>query len=281
MAGGIMWLASYPKSGNTWMRIFLENLFRNEDAPVSINEFKVARYGDAEPAMYEYFSERSFSELSDDEIHDLRKVSQDYLANRPESSFVKTHNCVGDFKGKPLIYLNNTAGAIYVVRNVFDVVVSAKRHFNATLDETVDGVCRDSMHTPTTDMAAFQILNGWSNHYRTWTEIPGFEPLVVRYEDMVKKPLKTFTKVTKYLGLPAGPDRIKKAIRFSSMGELQKQEKTQGFRERVRSDQRFFHSGGVGGWRQHLSDDHVKRLISVHGETLKVLGYIRSGRPAV
>lgn len=280
MSGGIMWLASYPKSGNTWMRVFLENLFRNEAKPIDINDFRVARYGDVEVAMYEHFSGKPFAELTDEDIHALRFVSQKALAERPESTFVKTHNCIGDYMDKPLIYLNFTIGAIYVARNVFDVTVSAARHFDVTIDEAVEGLCREGMHTPTTGMAAFQILNTWSTHYRSWNQVPGFEPLLVRYEDLRAKPLKTFGKVAKYLNLDAGPDRIKKAIRFSSISELQKQEAKSGFKERVRDTQKFFHSGDVGGWRKHLEQRHVDRLIEAHHEVLTKLGYLRSGKPA-
>ncbi|MCR9175036.1 MAG: sulfotransferase domain-containing protein [Alphaproteobacteria bacterium] len=277
--GGIMWLASYPKSGNTWMRVFLENLFRNEPEPISINDFRVARYGDVEVAMYEHVTGRPFSELTDDDIHSLRYDCQKLLAQRPESSFVKTHNCIGDYNDKPLIYLNLTVGAIYVVRNVFDVAVSAARHFDASIDDTVEGLCREGMNTPTTAMAAFQVLNSWSTHYRSWNEVPGFEPLLVRYEDLRAKPLKTFGKVTRYLGLNTAPERIKRAIRFSSISELQKQESRTGFKERVRENQKFFHSGDVGGWRKHLEARHVARLIEANGEVLTKLGYLKSGKP--
>lgn len=274
-----MWLASYPKSGNTWMRVFLENLFRNEPEPISINDFRVARYGDVEVAMYEHVTGRPFSELTDDDIHSLRYDCQKLLAQRPESSFVKTHNCIGDYNDKPLIYLNLTVGAIYVVRNVFDVAVSAARHFDASIDDTVEGLCREGMNTPTTAMAAFQVLNSWSTHYRSWNEVPGFEPLLVRYEDLRAKPLKTFGKVTRYLGLNTAPERIKRAIRFSSISELQKQESRTGFKERVRENQKFFHSGDVGGWRRHLEARHVARLIEANGEVLTKLGYLKSGKP--
>lgn len=274
-----MWLASYPKSGNTWMRVFLENLFRNEPEPISINDFRVARYGDVEVAMYEHVTGRPFSELTDDDIHSLRYDCQKLLAQRPESSFVKTHNCIGDYNDKPLIYLNLTVGAIYVVRNVFDVAVSAARHFDASIDDTVEGLCREGMNTPTTAMAAFQVLNSWSTHYRSWNEVPGFEPLLVRYEDLRAKPLKTFGKVTRYLGLNTAPERIKRAIRFSSISELQKQESRTGFKERVRENQKFFHSGDVGGWRKHLEPRHVARLIEANGEVLTKLGYLKSGKP--
>jgi hypothetical protein len=220
--------------------------------------------------------------LSELELHDLRPLLQEKLANRPETSIVKTHNRVGSVNGKPIIYLDYTMGAIYVVRNVFDVVVSFAAHYNATIDEVVDGICRDGMNTPTTNAALIQYLGPWGVHYQSWTTIPGFEPLVLRYEDMRTRPFKEFSRVAKYLKLPAAPDRIKRAIRFSSFDEVARQEKAGGFRERVRADQVFFRQGKVGGWRQHLTDAHVATLVDAHGPVLRELRYIdKHGKPTV
>lgn len=282
MPNGILWLASYPKSGNTWVRIFLHNLFRNATAPAPINEVSKATEGDANIAAYERIAGKPVFTLTHDQIHDLRRPLQREWANRRETTIVKTHNMLGEINGKPLIYLEYTAAAIYVVRNVFDVAVSFSHHFNTDIDDAVEGICQASMHTPTTKAAVVQVLNSWSEHYESWTSLKGFNPLVVRYEDMRKKPLKAFSKITKYMNLPANQDRLKRAIKFSSFEEVSSQEKQGGFTERVHQDQIFFRSGKVGGWRQHLSDAHVARLIDAHGETLLKLGYItRSGKPTV
>ncbi len=282
MAGGILWLASYPKSGNTWVRIFLENLFRDGARPVSINELNVVGFGDAHIPLYEQVGGRPVTGLDDAALHALREPLQRYLANRPETSIVKTHNIMADYEGRPLIHLPYTMGAVYIVRNVFDVTVSLARHYDRSVAEMVEAICSPAMKTPTTPAAVFQILGRWCDHYRAWTTVPGFEPLVLRYEDMKAKPLKAFQKVVKFLNLPASPDRVAKAVKFSSFEEVSRQERAGGFRERVREDQVFFHSGRVGGWRQHLSQDQVARLIDVHGEVLRELGYLdKQGRPTV
>ena len=282
MAGGILWLASYPKSGNTWVRVFLENLFRNATTPASINDLNVVSFGDAQVDLYQSLAGKPLDQLSDEELHGLRRDVQAHLGGRSETSIVKTHNRIADYLGKPIIYLEYTMGAVYIVRNVFDVVVSMADHYNFTIDEAVEGISSDTMHTRTTPAAVIQHLGMWSGHYRSWTAIPGFAPLVLRYEDLRSRPFKEFTRVVKFLKLPSSPDRVKRAIRFSSFEEMARQEKTGGFKERVRADQTFFRQGKVGGWRRHLSDDHVRRLVDAHGEVLRELKYVdKHGEPTV
>lgn len=282
MAGGILWLASYPKSGNTWVRIFLENLFRNAAQPVSINALNVVAFGDAHIPLYERFAGKPIAALDDAALHVLREPIQRHLAGRNETSMVKTHNILGEYEGRPLIHLECTMGAVYIVRNVFDVTVSIARHFNHPIADAVDAVCSPAFRTRTTSSAVFQILGPWSDHYRSWTSVPGFAPLVLRYEDMKAKPLKAFDRVARHLRLPATKERIARAVKFSSFDEVSRQERAAGFRERAREDQVFFHSGQAGGWRRQLSADQVARLIDVHGEVLRELGYLdKQGRPTV
>ncbi len=281
-SGGILWLASYPKSGNTWIRVFLENLFRNASAPASINDLQVVAYGDAQPDLYRELTPQPLDSLDEAAIHGLRHGFQRRLAEQPDTAIVKTHNMIGEVFGAPLIHLEFTMGAIYVVRNVFDVAVSFASHYGNSIDEAVEGISAASMMTPRTGPALPQYLGSWSGHYRSWTGIPGFEPLVLRYEDLRARPFKEFSRIVKFLKLPAPADRVKRAIRFSNFEEVTRQEKSHGFKERVRADQVFFRQGRVGGWRQHLSDDHVEALVAAHGGVLRELKYIdKNGSPTV
>src|SRR3546814_10840925 len=102
MAGGSRGLASYPRSGNAWCRIFLENLFRNADRPVSINALGVVGFGDAHTPLYERFAGRPLAELDDTALHALREPIQRHLASRPETSMVKTHNALAAFEERRL-----------------------------------------------------------------------------------------------------------------------------------------------------------------------------------
>lgn len=282
MAGGILWLASYPKSGNTWVRIFLENLFRNTTEPAPINELNVVSLSDSGPGSYEDLAGRPLAELSEEDILALRPVLQRRFAGGAETAIVKTHNRIGMHMDRPVISLEYTMGALYVVRNVFDVTVSLANHFGSSIDDAVMMACSPETRTRTTKAAVVQYLGSWSGHYRSWTGVPGFEPLVLRYEDLRARPFKEFSRVVKFLNLPSPADRIKRAIRFSNFEEVSRQEKSTGFRERVRADQTFFREGRVGGWRRHLTEDHVRTLVDAHGDVLRELRYIdKHGKPTV
>ncbi|WP_193172337.1 sulfotransferase domain-containing protein [Nisaea nitritireducens] len=279
---GILWLASFPKSGNTWLRVFIENLFRNSAEPVSINELGVVRYGDMMGPLYEKIAGKPLQEMSDAELHALREPLQKQWAQEAQTTIVKTHNALAMHEGRPLIYLECTAGAAYVVRNVFDVTVSYADHYRLTLDDAVEAMTSGLQTTRTSPAAVFQVLGTWTDHYRSWHAVENFNPLTLRYEDMVKSPMKAFGSFMRYLGVPKNPERLKRAIKNSSFRVVSGQEKQSGFRERVHQSQKFFRSGGVGGYRDLLSDDHVKRLTERHYDLLLELGYVfKSGKPRV
>ncbi len=129
--GSLVWLASYPKSGNTWMRLFLENYFRNGRQPANINEAWRFCYDESKPNWYEpYAGGRPTPDLSPEEIAGIRPRAQRDIANSvPGTIFVKTHNFMGEFDGHPLHNLQVTAGGIYIIRNPLDVVLDGPRSF--------------------------------------------------------------------------------------------------------------------------------------------------------
>ena len=279
---GIIWLASYPKSGNTWLRIFIENLFRNTSVPAKINELDVVRYNDNSPNLYERCVGHNISTLTDSQLHQYREAVQSYLGNTSETVFVKSHSALQNYEDKPLIYLEHTVGAVYLLRNPFDMVVSFSDHYRISYDDAIEAIASPSHRVNTSQQGIFQILGGWTNHYKSWFGVENFDPLFIRYEDMVRSPLKTFGRFSKFLGLPKNPERLKRAIRNSSFAEVSKQETMNGFSERSRPDQKFFRAGKVGGYRDILSQSQISRIIDAHGELLLEKGYIsKDGTPRI
>ena len=277
--GGIIWLASYPKSGNTWLRVFIENLFRNTTEPAEINNLGIVRNNDNAPNLYQDVIDQDIFGMTDSELHQYRGVIQSRLAAGTESVFVKTHNALQNFEGRPLIYLEHTAGAVYLLRNPFDMVISFSDHYRISYDDAIEAIASPSHRVKTTNQGIFQILAGWSNHYRTWHNVNNLNPLLIRYEDMVRSPVKSFGRFMQFLGLPKNEERLKRAIRNSSFDEVSKQELKSGFSERSRPDQKFFRSGKVGGYKSLLSDSQIGKIIDGHGELLFEKGYItKSGR---
>src|SRR3546814_19464448 len=138
---------------------------------------------------------------------------------------VRTHYALAALEERRLIHLEYTSGAISIVRNVFGGTVAISRHFGFPVADAVDAVCSPVFRTRTTQSAIFQLLGRWDEHYRSWTSVAGFEPLVLRYEDMRVKPLKSFARVARYLRLPATTDRNARA------GQLSRSEKSREGKE--------------------------------------------------
>ena len=279
--GGILWLASYPKSGNTWLRAYLANLFRNPPKPIPINELPSYALGDNFLIHYEQLSGRKADTLTPDEITALRpKVHEWFALSRGDTVFVKTHNACVLANGQPLITPSATAGAIYVIRNPLDVTVSFASHYQVTHERAVELLCDENHMLPAVTGQIQQVLLSWSSHARSWLKAPGMRLHLMRYEDMQERPVKTFAALSKFLGLPEDPERVKRAIKFSSFRELKKQEENSGFIEaRPDGKSRFFRAGKVGSWRGVLRDDLVERLIEKHREMMIEFGYLsRSGK---
>ncbi|MFN3461148.1 MAG: sulfotransferase domain-containing protein [Oceanibaculum sp.] len=274
--GRLIWLTSYPKSGNTWMRAFLHNLFRNPPKPAGINELDQFCLSESKPHWYlPYSGGRPTETLSLAEIMEIRpRAHQDMTRAFPDSVFVKTHNFLGESHGYPLVNQAVTAGAIYIVRNPLDVAVSAADHFGLTLDQTIDFMGDDSAATANDASNVPEVLASWSLHVRSWTGRPHPALLVLRYEDMLARPAESFGRVISFLRLPSDRLRLDKALRFSSFKELSRQEKKGGFRERSQNSRNFFRVGKPDQWREALTPEQIRRIVGLHREQMERFGYV-------
>ncbi len=274
--GGIIWLASYPKSGNTWLRAYLHNLLRDPEKPADINQLDQFCLGDSQ--AHWYYNISSFKDLTDvplAEVASLRtKVHQTFTQASPDSVFAKTHNLLGEAHGAPLVSMEYTVGAIYVVRNPLDMVPSLADHYGLNFDEAIDMLASPDAGTANSKSNAFEFYGTWSQHVRSWTGPENDSLMHLRYEDMDHKPTQTFRRAAKFLGLEPSKARLDKAIRFSSFKVLQGQEKRDGFRERSSHSERFFRSGKSGQWRTLLSKAQIDRVVADHREQMERFGYL-------
>jgi len=280
---GILWLASYPKSGNTWLRAFLANYLDNAARPVSINRLPELSFSDSRARYFEQVAGRPVGSLSWQEINQLRPKVHRLLANaRPGVVPVKTHAAVGVVEGVPTITAGVTTRAIYIVRNPLDVCVSFAHHYGLSVDNAVKAIGFPGLKTqPRADQVP-QVLSDWSRHVTGWVNLAGVALLTVRYEDMTASPLATFGKVVRFLDLPADQERLRRAIRRSDFRVLAGQEESDGFVEASSHTARFFRQGTVGGWRNVLSEEQVERIVKQHGPTMSRFGYRRDdGSPVV
>jgi Sulfotransferase domain len=271
----VLWLASYPKSGNTWLRAFLANYLADRPAPVEINSLPDFAYGDMRSNYYAQLAGKPANELSWEEINQLRpRVHQFLASSRPGIVFVKTHSLLTNIGGVPTITPEATFGAIYVARNPLDTAVSFAHHYGLTAEEGVKALCFSGLRIEPKEGHIPQLVSDWTTHVRSWLGAPGLYLLVLRYEDMVASPQRSFGSVVEFLKLSKNRERLKRAIRHSSFRVLAEQERRSGFVERPRHADRFFRRGGIGGYRDELTAEHIRTMIVHHRETMTTLRYL-------
>ncbi len=273
--GQLVWIASYPKSGNTWIRAFLHNYIRQGDAPCDINALTDLTAADVNAERYQRYDPRPASQYAIADVQRMRRlVHRDLTALDKTLVFVKTHNARLQVAGAPLITPEVTAGAIYILRDPRDVAVSYSAHLGRSIDETIARMADPEAATGGTDAKVYERHSSWSAHVRSWTHPPDALTRVLRYEALVAAPEAAFAELIGWLGQPPPPARLQRAIRFSDIAELRRQEAAKGFAERVAGAiAPFFGAAQPGGWRTVLSTAQRARIERDHGPVMARFGY--------
>ena len=273
---GILWLASYPKSGNTWTRAFLANLILDPPEPLPLKNIGDICPSEPHEMWYQPLVDKRVAEMTPEELAPLRTKAQERVVSLNKNVVpMKTHSYLGEDRGYPIFSMKVTYGAIYIIRDPRDVAVSAADHFGCTIDEMIDMMADPLSQTQRLEGTIIhERVSSWSNHVESWTKWnhPGI--FTVRYEDLLVDPLDQFGRVARHFGISTDKARIKKAVEFSSFKQLQKMEAEQGFIERSDHSERFFRSGHSGGWRDTLTAEQVKKIESDHAVQMKRFGYL-------
>ena len=276
--GRIVWLASYPKSGNTWMRIVLGNLLGVASPDGDINE-QASEDGIASCRLdFDDIVGVNAAELGADQVDRLRPRVYEQLSDETDRLlFLKIHDAYTNTPaGEPMIPLRATRGVVHIVRNPLDVVISLAHHHGADLPATLNFFSDDEASIGASDHRwseqLRQRLLDWSSHTASWLNAP-LPRLTVRYEDMLGQPYEVFAAVARFCGLDSESARLNKAVdagRFERLRELESQGR---FKETPRHGKKFFREGKAGGWQDVLTPEQVALVVSRHGATMRLLGY--------
>lgn len=281
----IIWLASYPKSGNTWLRAFLANLKSEADVPADINELRGGPIASARLLFDEAMGIEA-SDLTLAEIERYRPAVYEHMATCSETTmFLKIHDAfTRNDAGLPIISRTATKGAIYLIRNPLDVAVSYAHHMSVPIDRAIKVMAQEK-HALVSSKKNIshqlrQRLLTWSSHVESWVDNSELAVHMMRYEDMVQHPVETFTAAARFADLSTEPAAIEQAIAFSSFDVLQSQERERGFSEKPAGVESFFRKGKVGAWREVLSDQQADQIVQDHSQVMSRFGYLtNSGMP--
>ena len=265
----IIWLASYPKSGNTWMRSLLAQYFMPPGQAPDINNLRRFTTADVRQDFFDAAAGHPFASKS---VAEWLRVRQKALrliaASKPGTHFVKTHCQAVNYMGHDLIPAQVTAGAIYILRNPFDLAPSFARHQSADIDTAIERMMNPETMMGT-ETGIRDAMGRWDDHVRTWTTAPSLPRHVVRYEDLLDKPARAMRGLLDFLSVRPDSARLARAIKATTFEAMKRQEEEHGFFERPAGMQAFFAKGQAGVWRENLSPAQVGRLRAAFLPTLE------------
>ena len=273
----IVWLASYPKSGNTWFRMFLANYEKDRESAVSFEEIESTPIASSAVDFEEQIGMNPF-ELYPEEVDSYRPDMYRILSEEVEKGkilYKKAHDAYTlNCNGEPLFPEEVSKCAVYFVRNPLDVCVSYANHGAGKTEKTVDFILDETSSLAGKRKQLRQILMSWKSHVQSWEKQSAIPVHSVRYEDMLKKPIETFGGIVRFLSLEYDEERLKRAINNSDFRTLQNMENEKGFQEKMQKCKQFFWKGKIGNYRDYLSEEQIKKIVEYNYDTMKEFGYI-------
>ena len=277
----IIWLASYPKSGNTWLRVLISNIINSEKKDFD-KPFNFLKQIDGYPNEYQ------FRGMTSDYNDPAQLVpnwirSQNYINLKKGIKILKTHNMLGSFGEHKFTDTKNTIGVIYIVRDPRNVVSSIKNHYQlADLNAAAsfmllkDNWISDAEYKGV--MPSF--ISSWNFHYLSWKTFKK-NYLLIRYEDLLKNTssevLKIYNYLKKFYNLDLSTEDLDQIIKLSSFKNLQRKENEDGFEESTQYKNKkvpFFRHGASNDWKKQLDKKIANDLEKEFSKEMKELGYL-------
>ena len=276
----IIWIASYPKSGNTWMRLFIKSYFNSSNIKFSLDN----KLDDA--IVVESFPvERRFEELkiNYEDFSDIYKnwLNMQLMINlNNKINYLKTHNAMCTINKHKFTNVENTLGAIYIVRDPRDVLVSYSYFLDRSIDEILKKMTSNESYEGAELKNKFykkSLLGSWSSHYNSWKKLDGVKTILVKYEEMIENPHSTFLKVLIYLknltNIKIDEKKINDTIKQTSFENLKNLELKEGYKGNL-SPNPFFRSGKVGQWKEKLTKEQCQKIEMTFKNEMTELGYL-------
>ena len=276
----IIWLSSYPKSGNTYLRSFISSYYFSKkgkfdfDLLLNILQFTSVKFvkkninSELEASKNWVYNQKTF--FSGDNVH-----------------FIKTHNTLDNYKGNPFAANDISLGAIYIVRDPRNLITSMSHHYSLNYDQAYAKLTDENASllekTRESDYSNFTFLGSWSNHYKSWKNSKDFRTLFIKYEDLENNKYETFKKIIVFINnlkkdsSNINEKKLLNSISSTNFSNLRNKEENEGFEESVYSSfgkkKRFFNLGFNNRWQKILPKNILLKLNNSLQNELNDLGY--------
>ena len=279
----IIWLASYPKSGNTWVRLFIKSYLSKDKKNFNINQepeddFVINKFPSKNILEEMKINYNNFFEIAQNWISIQERINLNNKLN-----FLKTHNAMCTINKSKFTNKENTLGAIYIVRDPRDIAVSFSHHFGISLVKIIENMLNENHTIFESDFEnkslgpGSTLLSSWANHYNSWKNYNLSEVLIIKYEDLINKTNDKFYEIVSYLNklnkIRIDKAKIQECIQLTSFINLQTLEKKYGFDDKTLS-KNFFRKGEIGSWKNELDIDLSKRIENHFKKEMKELNYL-------
>ena len=279
----IIWLASYPKSGNTLVRSLLSSYFFSEDGEFN---FEMLKKIDQFPHI-KLFNQLGI-DLSNKEEVEKNYIEAQKIINNEKGGvqFWKTHNCFCKFDNKyPFTDLKNTAGVIYIVRDPRNVVSSYAHHYQKSLEDSFNDLKSTSVIKQSKNDQLPVLVGSWNFNYNSWKQLKSLNKyILIKYEDLISDTEKTFINIINFISklinskIEINEKKLKKVIEATSFEKIQKLEKKSGFSEaKIKKNGEkinFFNLGPENKWEKNLDPKIKNEIENTFRVEMKEIGYL-------